>query len=195
MQAQITTFAEAATLIPDWLRLRLYFLRDGAFSLSPVRFALPDRTHFCRHGRNDSRWRHGAGVNLGLLANTWPYGTMRMVGVGMVVVFGLLNAIGVEVFGKVEVFLTFGMWTTLTIFGLYGGSCYPRSLIIPGGLAHRLMSVIFLVCLVILACLCSSVVNWVTPMAPEVKAHHCDSQAMAWPFSGGRLYVPLWRCD
>ncbi len=31
MQAQITTFAEAATLIPDWLRLRLYFLRDGAF--------------------------------------------------------------------------------------------------------------------------------------------------------------------
>lgn len=24
----------------DWLRLRLYFLRDGAFSLSPVRFAL-----------------------------------------------------------------------------------------------------------------------------------------------------------
>ncbi|MEA7595334.1 hypothetical protein ONR49_25605, partial [Salmonella enterica subsp. enterica serovar Virginia] len=37
-----------------------------------------------------------------------------------VVVFGILNAIGVEVFGKVEVFLTFGMWTTLTIFGLCG---------------------------------------------------------------------------
>ncbi|STW40593.1 putative amino acid/amine transport protein [Klebsiella pneumoniae] len=37
--------------------------------------------------------------------NTW------MVGVGMVVIFGLLNAIGVEIFGKVEVVLTFGMWT------------------------------------------------------------------------------------
>ncbi len=34
--------------------------------------------------------------------NTW------MVGVGMVVIFGLLNAIGVEIFGKVEVVLTFG---------------------------------------------------------------------------------------
>lgn len=43
-----------------------------------------------------------------------------MVGVGMVVIFGLLNAIGVEIFGKVEVVLTFGMWTTLTIFGLCG---------------------------------------------------------------------------
>ncbi len=43
-----------------------------------------------------------------------------MVGVGMVVVFGLLNAIGVEIFGKVEVVLTFGMWSTLTIFGLCG---------------------------------------------------------------------------
>ncbi len=38
----------------------------------------------------------------------------------MVVIFGLLNAIGVEIFGKVEVMLTFGMWTTLTIFGLCG---------------------------------------------------------------------------
>ncbi|VEB54198.1 APC family amino acid permease [Salmonella enterica subsp. enterica] len=37
----------------------------------------------------------------------------------------------------------------------------------------------------------------VTPMAPEIKkAHRNDSQSDgAWPFSGGRLYVPLWRCD
>ena len=42
--------------------------------------------------------------------NTW------MVGVGMVVIFGLLNAIGVEIFGKVEVVLTFGMWTTLDVY-------------------------------------------------------------------------------
>lgn len=43
-----------------------------------------------------------------------------MVGVGMVVVFGLLNVIGVEVFGKVEVFFIFGMWVILIIFGLCG---------------------------------------------------------------------------
>ncbi len=34
--------------------------------------------------------------------------------------FSGLNAIGVEVFGKVEVFLTFGMWTTL-ISSVYAG--------------------------------------------------------------------------
>lgn len=62
MQAQITTFAEAATYSHDWLRLRLYFLRDGAFfRYHRCALRLPDRTHFCRHGRNDSRWRHGAG--------------------------------------------------------------------------------------------------------------------------------------
>ena len=59
-----------------------------------------------------------------------------MVGVGMVVIFGLLNAIGVEIFGKVEVVLTFGMWTTLTIFGLCGKMCI-RDSVIP---SHRQQS-------------------------------------------------------
>ena len=54
----------------------------------------------------------------------------------MVVIFGLLNAIGVEIFGKVEVVLTFGMWTTLTIFGLCG-ILWRRSPICPAGSAHR----------------------------------------------------------
>lgn len=65
MQAQITTFAEAATLIPttgsvyDYISCGMgrFFAITGA--LCALR--LPDRTHFCRHGRNDSRWRHGAG--------------------------------------------------------------------------------------------------------------------------------------
>ena len=39
---------------------------------------------------------------------------------GLAVIFGLLNAIGVEIFGKVEVVLTFGMWTTLMVFGVLG---------------------------------------------------------------------------
>ncbi len=61
----------------------------------------------------------------------------RMVGVGMVVIFAL-NAIGVEIFGKVEVVLTFGMWTTLTIFGLCGifmAPVIPSAT--PAGSAHR----------------------------------------------------------
>lgn len=103
----------------------------------------------------------------------------------MVVVFGLLNAIGVEVFGKVEVFLTFGMWTTLTIFGLCGILLSPVTHH-SGGLAHRLMSVIFLVCLVILAwrCLCSSVVNWSRQWRRKLKSASYDSQSDgAWPLA------------
>ena len=36
-----------------------------------------------------------------------------LLGVGFVVpVFGVLNAFGVEAFGRAEIILTFGMWTT-----------------------------------------------------------------------------------
>lgn len=62
MQAQITTFAEAATLIPRLAPSTTIFPADGAFfRYHRCALRLPDRTHFCRHGRNDSRWRHGAG--------------------------------------------------------------------------------------------------------------------------------------
>ncbi|TOL39765.1 hypothetical protein CGH97_27065, partial [Vibrio parahaemolyticus] len=43
-----------------------------------------------------------------------------MVGVGLVVTFGILNAFGIEAFGKVEVVLTFAMWSTLVIFSISG---------------------------------------------------------------------------
>ncbi|MCQ8205571.1 hypothetical protein NP569_25095, partial [Vibrio parahaemolyticus] len=43
-----------------------------------------------------------------------------MVGVGLVVTFGILNAFGIEAFGKVEVVLTLAMWSTLVIFSITG---------------------------------------------------------------------------
>lgn len=62
MQAQITTFAEAATLIPTTGSVYDYISCGmGRFRYHRCALRLPDRTHFCRHGRNDSRWRHGAG--------------------------------------------------------------------------------------------------------------------------------------
>lgn len=62
MQAQITTFAEAATLIPQLAPSTTIFPAEwGVFRYHRCALRLPDRTHFCRHGRNDSRWRHGAG--------------------------------------------------------------------------------------------------------------------------------------
>lgn len=63
MQAQITTFAEAATLIPTTGSVYDYIScgMGRFFRYHRCALRLPDRTHFCRHGRNDSRWRHGAG--------------------------------------------------------------------------------------------------------------------------------------
>ena len=36
------------------------------------------------------------------------------------IVFGVLNAFGVSAFGRAEIILTFGMWTTLMVFGVLG---------------------------------------------------------------------------
>ncbi len=123
--------------------------------------------------------------------NTW------MVGVGMVVVFGLLNAIGVEVFGKVEVFLTFGMWTTLTIFGLCGILLSPVThhsgwFGAPLDVSNLsgLFGYIGMAMFMFVGC------ELVTPMAPEIKKRIVRfPERWRLAFSGGRLYVPLWRCD
>jgi len=47
-------------------------------------------------------------------------GTSWLVGVGMVLLFALTNALGVRVYSRVEIVLTAGMWTTLMIFGIAG---------------------------------------------------------------------------
>lgn len=105
----------------------------------------------------------------------------RMVGVGMVVIFGLLNAIGVEIFGKVEVVLTFGMWTTLTIFGLCGIFMAPVTHLsgwfgTPLNVSdiNGLFGYIGMAMFMFVGC------ELVTPMAPEIKqAHRTIPRAMA----------------
>ncbi|KNE87633.1 hypothetical protein PSTG_18980, partial [Puccinia striiformis f. sp. tritici PST-78] len=55
-----------------------------------------------------------------------------MVGVGLVIVFGLLNAFGIEAFGKAEIVLTFAMWSTLVIFGIAGLLSPPHAVPLEG---------------------------------------------------------------
>jgi amino acid transporter len=43
-----------------------------------------------------------------------------LVGVAMVVLFGITNALGIRVYSRIELVLTIGMWSTLTIFGIVG---------------------------------------------------------------------------
>lgn len=122
MQAQVTTFAEAATLIPttgsvyDYISCGMgrFFAITGALCAYLIVHIFAGTAETILAGIMALVNFESVNAQMAAHQNTW------MVGVGMVVIFGLLNAIGVEIFGKVEVVLTFGMWTTLTIFGLCG---------------------------------------------------------------------------
>lgn len=122
MQAQVTTFAEAATLIPttgsvyDYISCGMgrFFAITGALCAYLIVHIFAGTAETILAGIMALVNFESINAQMAAHQNTW------MVGVGMVVIFGLLNAIGVEIFGKVEVVLTFGMWTTLTIFGLCG---------------------------------------------------------------------------
>jgi len=58
-------------------------------------------------------------------------GASWMVGVGMVLLFAVTNALGIKVYGRIEVILTIGMWTTLMVFGM-AGLMHPAAVPIEG---------------------------------------------------------------
>lgn len=200
MQAQITTFAEAATLIPttgsvyDYISCGMgrFFAITGALCAYLIVHIFAGTAETILAGVMALVNFESVSEHVAMQHNTW------MVGVGMVVVFGILNAIGVEVFGKVEVFLTFGMWTTLTIFGLCGillspvthhsgwfGA--PLDVSNLSGLFGYIGMAMFMV---------SSVVNWSRQWRRKLKKRIVRfPERWRLAFSGGRLYVPLWRCD
>jgi amino acid transporter len=60
-----------------------------------------------------------ASVNFPFLEGLTPENSW-VVGVGLLVVFGVINALGIRVYGAVEVALTAVMWVTLVVFGLLG---------------------------------------------------------------------------
>ena len=122
MQAQVTTFAEAATLIPtsgsvyDYIACGMgrFFAITGALCAYLIVHIFAGTAETILAGIMALVNFESLNAHLAAQQSSW------MVGVGMVILFGLLNAIGVEIFGKAEVFLTFGMWFTLTVFGLCG---------------------------------------------------------------------------
>jgi amino acid transporter len=50
-----------------------------------------------------------------------------LVGVGMIIVFAVVNAFGIRVFSRLEIVLTIGVWFTLMIFGILGVLSVPAS--------------------------------------------------------------------
>ncbi|MDU1801737.1 MAG: amino acid permease, partial [Pseudomonas aeruginosa] len=122
MLAQSTTFAEAACLLPtrgsvyDYLSCGLgrFFAITGTLSAYLIVHVFAGTAETMLSGTM-------ALVNFESLNTlTEPGGGAWLVGVGMVLCFGLLNALGITAFGRAEVILTFGMWSTLMIFAVAG---------------------------------------------------------------------------
>jgi len=116
------------------------------------------------------------------------------VGVGMVALFGLLNYFGITAFAKVEIFLTVSMWCTLMCFGLSGLVRHPAVSLDGffgasqvGTDGYAVMSLVGMAMFMFLG------VEFVTPLAPELKkAHRTIPRAMMLGLVGVWLCMVIW---
>lgn len=172
MLAQATTFAEAAAILPtsgsayDYISCGIgrFFAITGTLSAYMLVHVFAGTAEVILSGIM-------ATVNFpafhGLLE---AHGLTWVVGVGLVLIFGILNMFGVTFFSKAEIVLTAGMWTTLMIFGVAGVIATP-SVALDGffGASHvgthleAVLPLIGMAMFMFLGC------EFVTPLAPELK--------------------------
>ncbi len=122
MQAQLTTFSEAAAILPtsgsvyDYISCGMgrFWAITGALSAYLIVHVFAGTAETILSGIMALVNFEHLNTVLETSNSSW------MVGVGLVVAFGILNAFGIEAFGKVEVVLTFAMWSTLVIFSVSG---------------------------------------------------------------------------
>ncbi|MEG0858361.1 MAG: APC family permease [Pseudomonas sp.] len=175
MLAQSTTFAEAASMLPttgavyDYISCGMgrFFAITGTIAAYLIVHVFAGTAETILAGVM-------ALVNfehLNTLAES--AGGSWLLGVGFVIVFGILNAFGVSVFGKAEVILTFGMWTTLMIFGVLGVLAAPAvelegwfgaSLV--GTDLMTILSLVGMAMFMFVGC------EFVTPLAPDLRQSH-----------------------
>jgi amino acid transporter len=93
-----------------------------------------------------------------------------LLGVGFVIVFGVLNAFGVSAFGRAEIILTFGMWTTLMVFGVLGLIAAP-AVQLDGWFGESLVGtdLVTILSLVGMAMFMFVGCEFVTPLAPDLR--------------------------
>lgn len=196
MQAQLTTFSEAAALLPtsgsvyDYISCGMgrFFAITGALSAYLIVHIFAGTAETILSGIM-------ALVNFEHLNTLMEsHNASWMVGVGLVIVFGLLNAFGIEAFGKAEIVLTFAMWSTLVIFGIVG-LLSPHAVPLEGWFGSTLslndpfavFSLIGMAMFMFVGC------ELVTPMAPEIK--RCDRvipRAMALGLCGVAVCMALY---
>lgn len=172
MQAQLTTFSEAAAILPtsgsvyDYISCGMgrFWAITGALSAYLIVHIFAGTAETILSGIM-------ALVNFESLNTVMESNnTSWMVGVGLVITFGLLNAFGIEAFSKVEIILTFAMWSTLVIFSLCG-LLMPFNVPVDGwfGKALNLSDPTLVVSFIGMAMFMFVGCELVTPMAPEIK--------------------------
>jgi amino acid transporter len=122
MQAQATSFAEAAALLPttgsvyDYISCGLgrFWAVTGTISAYLLVHVFAGTAETVLSGIM-------ALVNFESLNTLLERSGMSwLVGVGLVLLFAATNALGIRVYGRVEIVLTLGMWLTLVFFGIAG---------------------------------------------------------------------------
>ncbi|MCY1271711.1 Serine/threonine exchanger SteT [compost metagenome] len=188
MLAQSTTFAEAASILPttgsvyDYISCGMgrFFAITGTISAYLIVHVFAGTAETILSGVM-------ALVNfehLNTLAES--AGGSWLLGVGFVVVFGILNVFGVNAFGKAEVVLTFGMWTTLMAFGVLGLLAAPAVQLdglfgasMVGTDLTTILSLIGMAMFMFVGC------EFVTPLAPDLRrASKVLPRAMALGLAG-----------
>ncbi|OUM34395.1 APC family amino acid permease [Pseudomonas putida] len=172
MLAQSTTFAEAASILPttgsvyDYINCGMgrFFAITGTLSAYLIVHVFAGTAETILSGVM-------ALVNfehLNTLAES--AGGSWLLGVCFVVAFAVLNAFGVSAFSRAEVILTFGMWTTLMVFGVLGLIAAPAvELDGPFGVSLVGTDLMTILSLVGMAMFMFVGCEFVTPLAPELR--------------------------
>jgi len=172
MLAQSTTFAEAASILPttgsvyDYINCGLgrFFAITGTLSAYLIVHVFAGTAETILSGVM-------ALVNfehLNTLAES--AGGAWLLGVCFVLAFAVLNAFGVSAFSRAEVVLTFGMWTTLMVFGVLGLIAAPAvELDGPFGVSLVGTDLMTILSLIGMAMFMFVGCEFVTPLAPELR--------------------------
>lgn len=170
MLAQLTSFSEAAAMIPtagsvyDYIGCGLgrFFAITGTLSAYLIVHVFAGTAEVAVAGAF-------ATVNFEFLSGIADSGSW-IIGVALIILFGIANMLGVEVYGKAEIFMTATMWFTLMAFGIAGVLMAPAAEI-DGFFGASLVGADFLtiLSLVGLALFLFVGCEFVTPLAAELK--------------------------
>jgi amino acid transporter len=171
MLAQSTTFAEAMSILPtsgsvyDYISCGL-----GRFAAITGTIAAYFLVHVFAGTAETILSGIMATVNFDAVQNVLDKtGTAWLVGVGLVITFGIVNFLGITAFSKAEIILTGFMWSTLMIFSIAGVISAPRVHLegmygkAPSADLTTIFSFIGMAMFMFVGC------ELVTPMAPEMK--------------------------